>query len=79
MQTSLHASGGAIEWVAAGYWLTSAVFLITAGRLGDRYGRRRMFAAGLALFTLSSAICGVAGSPEVLSADGCCRAPPRPC
>ncbi len=66
MQSSLHASGGALEWVAAGYGLTSAVFLITAGRLGDRYGRRRMFAAGLTLFTLSSAICGVAGSPEVL-------------
>ncbi len=66
MQSSLHASPGALEWVAAGYGLTSAVFLITAGRLGDRYGRRRVFALGLALFTLSSAICGVAGSSEVL-------------
>ena len=40
--------------------------LITAGRLGDRHGRRRMFALGLALFTLSSAACGLAASPGML-------------
>ena len=66
MQTDLHATAGAIEWVVAGYALTSAVFLITAGRLGDRFGRRRMFSIGLALFTLASAACGAAGSPTVL-------------
>src|SRR5690348_17367423 len=66
IQSRLHASSGAIEWVVAGYGLTSAVFLITAGRLGDRFGRRRVFATGLALFTLSSAACGLASSPEVL-------------
>ncbi|MDQ6605668.1 MAG: MFS transporter [Actinomycetota bacterium] len=68
MQTHLHASSGALEWVAAGYGLTSAVFLITAGRLGDRFGRRRVFSLGLALFTLSSALCGVAPNPAVLIA-----------
>jgi EmrB/QacA subfamily drug resistance transporter len=68
MQSSLHASSGAIEWVAAGYGLTTAVFLITAGRLGDRIGRRRAFSLGLALFTLSSAACGAATSPEILVA-----------
>jgi EmrB/QacA subfamily drug resistance transporter len=66
IQSSLHSSSGSVEWVAAGYGLTSAVFLITAGRLGDRIGRRRTFALGLGLFTLSSAACGAAGSPEVL-------------
>ncbi len=66
IQTDLHATAGSIEWVVAGYALTSAVFLITAGRLGDRFGRRRMFTLGLALFTLSSAACGVAGSPTEL-------------
>jgi MFS family permease len=58
MQARLHASAGSVEWVVAGYSLTSAVFLITASRLGDRYGRRLLFAAGLALFTLASAGCG---------------------
>ena len=57
---------GAIEWVVAGYGLTFAAFLITAGRLGDQLGRRRMFSLGLALFTLASAACGLAPSPAVL-------------
>ena len=68
MQHDLHASGGAIEWVVAGYALTSAVFLITAARLGDHIGRRRMFSIGLGLFTLASAACGMAGTPAVLVA-----------
>jgi EmrB/QacA subfamily drug resistance transporter len=66
MQADLHASSGAIEWVVAGYALTSAVFLITGARLGDLLGRRRLFAAGLGLFTLTSAVCGLAGEPDVL-------------
>jgi hypothetical protein len=48
IQSGLHATSGAIEWVAAGYGLTSAVFLISAARLGDRLGRRRVFSLGLA-------------------------------
>jgi EmrB/QacA subfamily drug resistance transporter len=68
MQSDLSASNGAIEWVVAGYALTSAVFLITGGRLGDRFGRRRAFTAGLALFTIASAECGIAGSAELLVA-----------
>jgi EmrB/QacA subfamily drug resistance transporter len=63
MQSDLGASNTAVEWVVAGYALTSAVFVITAGRLGDRFGRRRMFSLGLALFTLASAACGAAGTP----------------
>ncbi len=66
--SGLDTSSGALEWVAAGYGLAAAVFLITGGRLGDRFGRRRVFAAGLILFTLSSAACGVAGTPTVLVA-----------
>ena len=68
MQTDLHASSGALEWVAAGYGLTTAVFLITAGRLGDRIGRRRTFTLGLALFTVSSIACGAADTGELLIA-----------
>jgi MFS family permease len=69
MQARLHASSGAIEWVVAGYGLTTAVFLITGARLGDRFGRRRVFMLGLALFTLSSAGCGLSGTPGVLVAS----------
>ena len=68
MQSDLHASDGAIEWVVAGYALTSAVLLITAGRLGDQFGRRKMFSVGLALFTVASLACGVAASAEALVA-----------
>ena len=64
IQARLHASDGAIEWVVAGYSLTSAVLLISAGRLGDRHGRRRIFTLGLALFTLRSAACGLAAGPH---------------
>jgi len=68
MQAELHASTGAIEWVVAGYGLTFATLLITAGRLGDQLGRRRMFSAGLLLFTVASLACGLSTSPEMLIA-----------
>src|SRR5947199_3201328 len=68
MQSDLHASDSALEWVVAGFALTSAVLLITGGRAGDQLGRRRVFAAGLALFTVSSAVCGLAWTPGVLVA-----------
>ena len=60
IQRGLAASPAAIEWVVAGYGLTSAVFLVTGGRLGDHYGRRRMFCIGLAAFTVTSALCAAA-------------------
>ncbi|MGI8552543.1 MAG: MFS transporter, partial [Dehalococcoidia bacterium] len=66
MQRDLHAGSGAIEFVVAGYGLAYAAGLITGGRLGDLYGRRRMFALGLALFTLTSAGCGLAPNASVL-------------
>lgn len=68
VQAGLHASTAALEWVVAGYGLTLAVFLVAAGRLGDRFGRRRVFSAGLAVFTLASALCGLAPDPDVLVA-----------
>jgi EmrB/QacA subfamily drug resistance transporter len=68
MQRELSASGAAIQWVVAGYALTSAVFLITGARLGDRLGRRCVFCLGLAVFTLSSAACAAAPSTELLVA-----------
>ncbi|GAB3573152.1 MFS transporter [Hymenobacter daeguensis] len=62
IRTDLHASGADLELVIAGYLLGFSAFLITGGRAGDQYGRRRIFVAGLALFTLASCLCGVAPS-----------------
>jgi MFS family permease len=68
MQSELHAGASAIEWVVAGYGLTCAVLLVTGGRLGDRYGRRLAFGAGLAVFTAASAACGLAPAAGLLIA-----------
>ena len=64
--TELGAGDTSLEWVVAGYGLTFAAFLITAGRLGDALGRRRVYVIGLALFTATSAACGLAPSPTTL-------------
>jgi EmrB/QacA subfamily drug resistance transporter len=55
-----------VLWVLNAYLLTYAVLLITGGRLGDRFGQRNVFAAGLVLFTLASAACGLAQDPNQL-------------
>src|SRR3954468_15442758 len=60
IQTDLDADAAAVSLVVAGYGLSFAAGMITGGRLGDLYGRRRMFALGLVLFTLTSAACGLA-------------------
>ena len=66
IQARLHAGSGAVEWVVAGYALTSATFMISGGRLGDRFGHRAVFSLGLGLFTLASAGCGAAATPTEL-------------
>ncbi|MFI7030693.1 MFS transporter [Microbispora rosea] len=60
MQRDLRAGPAAVEWVVAGYALAYGSGLVLGGRLGDVFGRRRMFALGLALFTLASVACGLA-------------------
>ena len=60
MQAGLGASFAQIGFIVAGYELAFGVLLITGGRLGDLYGRRRLFAVGMAGFTLASALCGLA-------------------
>jgi EmrB/QacA subfamily drug resistance transporter len=68
IQQDLRAGEGAIEWIVAGYAVSTAVLLVTGGRLGDQFGRRRVFAAGLAVFVLTSAACALAPDPAVLVA-----------
>ena len=65
---TLHASGAELQLVVSGYTVSYAMLLITGARLGDLRGRRRMFLAGIALFTVSSAVCGVAPNTVVLIA-----------
>src|SRR6266516_3666228 len=60
MEHGLHAAFDQLLWVVNGYILVFAVLLITAGRLGDIVGPKRLFILGLALFTLASAACGLA-------------------
>ena len=55
-----------LEWVVNGYALTFAVIMLTGGKLADMLGRRRIFIAGLAVFTLSSLACGLATSAHML-------------
>lgn len=62
----LHASYSQVEWVVAGYALGFSAVLIIAGRLGDIFGRKRIFLAGMAGFTIASALCGLAVSPGML-------------
>jgi EmrB/QacA subfamily drug resistance transporter len=66
--SSLHASLDQILWVFNGYLLTYAVLLITGGRLGDLFGPRQLFAAGLVVFTAASALCGVSQDANQLIA-----------
>jgi len=66
MQGDLHATSTSIEWVVAGYGLAFAAGLILGGRLGDLYGRRKLFAIGLELFTVASLVCGVAPTAGLL-------------
>lgn len=68
MQTDLDASFAEIAFVIAGYELAFGVLLIAGGRLGDRYGRRRLFALGMAGFAVTSLLCGIASDAMSLIA-----------
>jgi EmrB/QacA subfamily drug resistance transporter len=66
IQDGLNATFGQIQWVIDAYALTLASLLLTAGVLADRYGRRLLFAIGLAIFTVGSLLCGLAQTPLML-------------
>ena len=67
IQRDLDASLSSLQWVVDAYSLMLAAFLLTAGSLGDRLGRRRVFSLGFALFTFASFLCGIAGDPTLLN------------
>jgi len=68
IQRDLGAGFSQLQWIVDAYVLAFASLLLTGGILGDRYGRKRMFLAGLAVFTLFSLLCGLATSPTQLIA-----------
>ncbi|MEV4170869.1 MFS transporter [Nonomuraea sp. NPDC049709] len=69
IQKELGGSESLVQWLGAGYTLAMAVGLITGGRLGDLYGRKRMFVIGACGFTAASLLCGISVSPEMLIAS----------
>ncbi len=69
IRRDLHANLSQLEWTVNAYTLTFAVLLLTGAALGDRFGRRRIFSIGLALFTLGSAASALANSPSMLIAS----------
>jgi EmrB/QacA subfamily drug resistance transporter len=66
IQRELHASPANLEWIVNGYIVTFAALILLGGKLGDRFGRKRMFIVGLILFTLFSALCALSTSDTQL-------------
>jgi EmrB/QacA subfamily drug resistance transporter len=67
IERSLDAGLSDLQWVVDAYALSLAAFLLTAGSVADRVGRRVVFAVGIVVFTLGSLLCGVAGDPTFLA------------
>jgi EmrB/QacA subfamily drug resistance transporter len=69
MQRSLHASFNDLQWIISAYAVSLAALILTQGSLADRFGRKRIFVIGVAVFSLASLACGLARSPaELISA-----------
>src|SRR5436305_13198423 len=66
IQRELHFTQQNLTWVMNGYLITFGGFLLLAGRLGDLVGRKKVFLAGLVLFTVASMMCGVASDQTML-------------
>jgi EmrB/QacA subfamily drug resistance transporter len=69
IQRDLHLDTAGLEWVVSGYILVFASLLLAGGRLGDLFGRRRLFLTGLGVFTAASLAAGLAGSADILVAS----------
>ncbi|HXL37792.1 MAG TPA: MFS transporter, partial [Ktedonobacteraceae bacterium] len=66
LQTDLHATATDVQWVVEAYSLFLASLILVGGSLGDHFGRRRIFAIGILLFTVASILCGFAPNVTVL-------------
>ncbi len=66
IQTSFHATVVGVQWVVESYGLFLAALILVGGSLGDLFGRRRVFVAGVAIFAVASAVCGFASNIEQL-------------
>jgi EmrB/QacA subfamily drug resistance transporter len=66
IERDLHMSIASLEWIVTAYALTFAALLVTGGKLADLYGRRKIFVAGLVVFTLASLACGLAPNAGLL-------------
>ena len=74
IQRALHTTPETLQWTIDAYVLTFAVLILLGGKLGDRFGRKRMFLVGLAIFTLASAACALATTDRSWSPSGPSRA-----
>ncbi|HEY7295910.1 MAG TPA: MFS transporter, partial [Dehalococcoidia bacterium] len=68
IQTSLHTSISGLQWVVSAYSLVFGALLITGGKFGDLFGRKRIFLGGLTIFVAASALCGLAPNLNALHA-----------
>lgn len=68
LQADLHVSGAQLLWIVNAYALFLSSLILVGGSIGDRYGRKRIFAIGISLFALASLVCGLAPNVEVLIA-----------
>src|SRR5579863_3354903 len=66
LQTDLNATATDVQWVVEAYALFLAALILVGGSLGDHFGRRRVFALGIFLFTVASVLCGIAPSVNLL-------------
>jgi EmrB/QacA subfamily drug resistance transporter len=69
IEKALGAHNAQLQWMVASYTLALAIGLITGSRLGDIYGRKKVFIIGLVVFTVASVLCGMAMNPEMLIAS----------
>src|ERR1700753_1989003 len=68
IKKGVHGTNGEVQLVIAGYLLGYAAFLITGGRAGDQFGRKKIFSWGMLAFTIASALCGLSQTPSQLIA-----------